>query len=134
MLLIVFISLPALSQQSDWDKTLGYYCGYSGSGTPAVKKVAMLLADENYKSLVKLLYSENPAENFLAIIVCKRLDHLKIISLSAKDLQRITGLFKSQEIVPTCGGCTERGEVKLSELLASKQQIFYTTEYYFGEH
>lgn len=134
LILFVVISFHAYSQKSKQDLPLGFFCGYSGSETKVVENAANLLYEKKYDSIVELLYSESPAENYLGIVLCKKLELEKLIILKKVDLDRISILSKSSNIVPTCGGCTERKKIKLSRLLKSKEYNFETEDYFFGKH
>ena len=134
ILLFTFLSFLAFSQSKKENPTLGYYCGYSGSATQVVKKISDLIYKKDYKTIKSLLYSKIPAENFLAVVLCRRFAYQKIITLSETDSKRITELFKSKEKIPLCGGCTEHDEVELSKMLSEQQNITNAVEYFFGEN
>ena len=111
----------------------GYYCGYSGSGTPVVYKFAELLYKKKYKAIREFLFSEDPAENFISVVICKRLAHKNIIELTENELKRITELYKSKEKIPICGGCTYSDQVELGKMLNSKTEMFAAIDYYFHD-
>jgi len=67
-----------------------------------------------------MLYSKNAAENFLAVVVCEKLNEKQKIKLSKKDLQKIAEHYESDKTVEVCGGCTFMGLVKLSVLLKNQ--------------
>jgi len=131
-IIICFLfSFSVFSQKREEKVTLGYYCGYSGSGTSVVIKFAQLLYDKKYKTLKELLHSKIPAENFLSVVICKRLALKKIITLTELELKRIDELFHSKEKVPICGGCTFFEEVELTKLLNSNEEVFSAMDYFF---
>lgn len=129
-IVLVFLLITS-SVSSQENNVLGFYCGYSGSGTVVVKNVSDLLFHKNYNAIRGLLYSKVPAENFLGVIVCKRLAYDKKLTLTPADLTKIEELLKSREKVQICGGCTYHEEVELSKLLHSQEEITSTNEYFF---
>ena len=82
-LFFLLITTLVYSQENN---VLGFYCGYSGSGTVVVDNVSYLLSHKNYNAIRRLLYSKVPAENFLGVIVCKRLAYDKKLTLTPTDL------------------------------------------------
>ena len=93
VLILLVFSFSCFSQKKEEKVVLGYYCGYSGSGTEVVSKFSKLLYDKKYKTIRESLFSKIPAENFLAVVICKRLAHKKIITLTENETKRITELF-----------------------------------------
>lgn len=131
--ILLMFSLSCFSQTKQEKVVLGYYCGYSGSGTPVVYKFAELLFEKKYKTIRELLFSKTPAENFLTIVICKRLAHKKIIKLTETELNRITELYKSKEKIRVCGGCTYSREIELNAMLNSREDMFSAIDYYFHD-
>lgn len=127
-LLFLLITALVYSQENN---VLGFYCGYSGSGTVVIQNVSNLLSHKNYNEIKGLLYSKVPAENFLGVIVCKRLAYDKNLTLTSTDLTKIEELLKSTKKVQICGGCTYHEEVELSKLLHSQEEITSTNQYFF---
>jgi|GEM_PF-4508301 len=128
----LLISIASVCQTRE-EKVLGYYCGYSGSSTPVVRDATLLLVKKDYKSLRRLLYANSAAENFLGVVICKRLEYLKLIKLTQDEKNQIFELSKSDRKIPTCGGCTEHDDVALSKMLNSKSDVFFAIDYFFGE-
>jgi hypothetical protein len=131
--LILFVSLSSFSQKKEERVVLGFYCGYSGSGTEVVGKFGELLYNKNYKDIRNLLFSKIPADNFLAIVICKRLAYKNLIKLTEVESKRIAELYKSKEKIPVCGGCTYSGEEELGKMLNSKPEMFAAIDYYFHD-
>ena len=132
LIFLFLVSIPVFSQQSAEKVTLGYACGYGGSETPVIIKFANLLHAKEHKQIRALLYSKIPAENFLAVVISKRLADKKTITLTEVELKRIDELYKSTKEVPLCGGCTYYKEIELTKLLNSKENVAETIEYFFG--
>ena len=88
IILLILVYSFAFTQQSNNNVTLGYYCGYSGNGTPIVNNVSELLLAKKYKSIKSSLYSKIPAENFLGYAICKRLEFKKLITFTELDLKK----------------------------------------------
>ena len=116
-LLFFLSSICCYSQFRDYNNTIGFTCGGAGEATPIVSRIHDLLIEKKYKNFVSMLYSNNSAENFLAVIICEKLKEKKLITLNEKDSNRISKLYKSNKGVEVCGGCTFMGFVKLSVLL-----------------
>ena len=133
VLILLVFSFSCFSQKKEEKVVLGYYCGYSGSGTEVVSKFSKLLYDKKYKTIRESLFSKIPAENFLAVVICKRLAHKKIITLTENETKRITELYQSKEKIPICGGCTYSEEVELTKMLNSKEEMFSAIDYYFHD-
>lgn len=132
VLFIFLISSLGYAQPGTTDhKVLGFICGYSGSSTRVVNYFATLLYQKNYPVIRSHLNSEIPAEKFIALVICKRLDHLKEIQLTESELKSIAILHHSKELISWCNGCTDRQEIAISELLKSKTKVMETLVYYF---
>ncbi|WP_298307955.1 hypothetical protein [Flavobacterium sp.] len=129
-LFLILFSLSNYSQTKS-EETLGYACGYSGSETKLVSKFDSLLFEKKYKSIKSLLFSKIPGENFLAVVLCRRLANEKIITLTKLETERITQLFKSEQKVPLCGGCTYNEEIEISKLLANQENTTAAMEFFF---
>jgi len=122
--LIIFIlsTFCCYSQFKDYNNTIGFMCGGAGSSTPIVNRAYNLLEEKKYEEITSMLFSKNPAENFLAVILCEKLKENGVLILSEKQAKRIAKLYKSNKKVEVCGGCTFMGFVKLSLLLNSKDE------------
>jgi hypothetical protein len=133
VLIIITFSLTCFAQKKEQKVVLGYACGYSGSPTDVIIKFANLLHDKKYESIKAFLFSKVPAENFLAIVICKRLAHKNIIKLTEIELKKISELYKSKEKIPICGGCTYSDEIELYKILNSKPEMFAAIDYFFHD-
>jgi len=133
LLILLMFSLSCFSQVKEEKVWFGNSCGYSGSETEVVIKFAKLLYDKNYIKIRNSLFSKIPAENFIAVVICKRLAHKNLIELNELELKKIGELYQSKEKVPVCGGCTYSEEVELTKLLNSKKDMFYAIDYYFHD-
>lgn len=131
LILLLLVSIPTFSQQKSEKEILGYSCGYSGEPTSVIIKFGGLLYNKKYKSIKALLYSKIPVENFLAVVISKKLADKKNITLTKSEMERIDELHKSAEKVPICGGCTYYKEIELKELLNSKKEVNGVTSYFF---
>jgi len=122
--LIIFVlsTFCCHSQFKDYNNTIGFMCGGAGSPTPIVNRVYNLLEEKKYEEITSMLFSKNPAENFLAVILCEKLKENGVLILSEKQSKRIAKLYKSNKKVEVCGGCTFMGFVKLSLLLNNKDE------------
>jgi hypothetical protein len=118
---LAFLStLFCYSQFKDYNNTIGFVCGGAGESTPIVSRAYDKLESKSYGEIISMLYSENPAENFLGVVLCEELNGKGIIKLTEKDSKKIVKLYKSNRTVEVCGGCTFTGFVKLSLLLKNK--------------
>lgn len=132
-LILLLLSLSCFSQKKNEKVVLGYACGYSGSPTEVIIKFGKLLHDKKYKAIRSLLFSKEPAENFIAVVICKRLAHKSLIKLTELELNRIAELYRSKEKVPLCGGCTYSDEIELTKILNSKPEMFAAIDYFFHD-
>ena len=107
---------------------LGFACGGAGSSTESVSRVYNYVVEKEYKKVVKLLYSKNTAEKFLAIVICEKLTEMKKVKLTEKDLLEIKNSYSSEENVFVCGGCTFEGNLKMSILLNAKEDMEHVRE------
>lgn len=133
LLILLLFSLSCFSQVKEEKVWFGTSCGYSGSETEVVIKFAKLLYDKNYIKIRSSLFSKIPAENFIAVVICKRLAHKNLIELNELELKKIGELYQSKEKVPICGGCTYSEEIELTKLLNSKKDMFFAIDYYFHD-
>ncbi|WP_277012944.1 hypothetical protein [Flavobacterium lindanitolerans] len=131
LILLLLVSISAFSQRKSEKEILGYACGYSGEPTSVIIKFGGLLYEKKYKSIKALLYSKIPVENFLAVVISKKLADKKNITLTKSEMERIDELHKSTEKVPICGGCTYYKEIELNKLLKSKEDVHEATDYFF---
>lgn len=131
LILLLLVSISAFSQRKSEKEILGYSCGYSGEPTSVIIKFGNLLYEKKYKSIKALLYSKIPVENFLAVVISKKLADKKNITLTKSEMERIDELHKSTEKVPICGGCTYYKEIELNKLLKSKEDVHEATDYFF---
>ena len=121
--LIFISSFSTYSQAGNPETAVGFECGGAGSSTKPVQKVYGHLDKKEYINIVKLLYSKNTAEKFLAIIVCEKLAEKKKVKLNAKDLEIIKYSYSSDEFVYVCEGCDYDDKFKLSILLNAKENV-----------
>lgn len=99
------------------NEIVGFACYASGSPTETVQKLSQLIDKRKYKSIVKLLDSENNAERFLAVVVCEKLNELNKITINQELKVKISEIYKSNEIVSVCSGCTYWDDLPLKEML-----------------
>jgi hypothetical protein len=133
VLVILFVSLASFSQKQETKEVFGYSCSYSGSETEVVIRFAKFLYDKKYKAIREALFSKEPAENFIAVVICKRLEHKKLIKLTEKEIAKIAELYRSKKKVIVCGGCTYSGEIELTKMFNSKPEMFAAIDYYFHD-
>lgn len=99
----------------DYKNEIGFACGYGGVGTYAVTEVEKLLAKHKYNKVASLLYSETPADQYLAVVVLKYLQENEIYNLSEKELLRIFEIKNSVESFKVCSGCTYHDFISLEK-------------------
>lgn len=107
-------------QFKDYNNTVGFVCGGTGSSTPIVKRFNDKIDNKKYNDIISMLYSKKAAENFLAVVLCEKLSEKQKIKLTEKDLNKIAKHYKSNKTVEVCGGCTFMGFIKLSVLLKNQ--------------
>lgn len=119
---LLFLTFFCFGQFKDYNNTVGFICGSTGSSTRIVKKFYQKIENKNYNAIKAMLYSKNAAKNFLAVILCEKLREKSKIKLKDKDLKKIAELYQSERTVEICGGCTFIKFVKLSVLLKNEDE------------
>lgn len=104
---------------------IGFGCFADGSETNPVQLFSKLLSEKNYTEVKNRLYHSDPAEKYLATIVCLRLQEKKLIELSKDEEIRIKTNKQSKDIVELCSGCTEHDELTVRELFDPEWNSLY---------
>jgi hypothetical protein len=121
-LFAILSTFICFGQFEDYNNTIGFVCGGSGSSTPIIHRVFKKMEQKKYNKIIAMLYSKNPAENFLAVVLCEKLNEKEKIKLKEKDLQKIAEHYNSEKTIEVCGGCTFMEFVKLSILLKNEDE------------
>ncbi len=101
----------------EWTKSIGYACGFTGSPSDVVVHFGNLLEEKKYDEIVDYLNSENPAENYMALIISERLEGVEVYTFSEAENQRREMIANMDVNIPYCSGCTEFSEVPLKDLI-----------------
>lgn len=110
--------------RKDWDKeSLGFGCSFSGQMTKPVLNMARLFSEKKLDKIRKLLFSNVPADQYLATFVLETLESKRELEIAAHDRRRILEIKNSKEIVPFCAGCTVWTEIPLKGLFDQSQEI-----------
>ena len=125
--LFLLCSIESLAQ-FDWDsknwnkESLGFGCSVGGEMTKPVLTMTGLFMDKRFDKIRKLLYSELPADQFLATYTLEKLGSKKELEITDDELQRIKEIKNSDKMVPFCSGCTLWTEIPLKDLLDEKRK------------
>ena len=118
----MFLTFYCNSQFKDYNNTIGFTCGGSGSLTPILNRTYQMIKDKNYNTLKTFLISNNASENFIGVVICEKFKEKGILLLTEKEIEKILKLYKSNKKVEVCDGCGEGDLVKLSTLLFNKDK------------
>ncbi|WP_299323439.1 hypothetical protein [uncultured Maribacter sp.] len=125
ILTIVFLIgiLSAVSAQDNVDKNemVGFACFSEGSESKTVKKFAKKLNGGNYKWISKKLNSGNNAEKYMSVITLEKLTELEKYKLNQTELNLISKIKKSTELVSVCSGCTYFQKVELKNMFTDEK-------------
>lgn len=126
-----FCSLSGYSQtQIDHEEMVGFGCGFAGVQSPSVKKVSKLLDKKKYNAIIQLLDSDNNAEQFLAVVVCEKLNELNIVNLSEELIEKISLVYNSKFVVPVCSGCMYWDRLTVGKMLESEHHMRILANYW----
>jgi len=114
------------------NEMIGFNCYFSGDPSKTVQKVSQLIDKEKYKTIVKLLDSDNNAERFLAVVVCEKLTELKKLTMTPKLKEKIAEIYNSNEIVSVCSGSTYSGNLALKKVLEKENNIRILANFWIG--
>ncbi len=121
LLPLLFLALTiAQAQETDKYNKIGFTCCTPEKQSKPVGYVSRLILDRKLKPVMQLLFSDNPAENFLAVIACESMQEKGLVVLNKKKLKRIAELYRSKRTISVCSGCFFSGDVTISDLLNKK--------------
>jgi len=120
---ISLISIGKAQSGVNHNEMIGFSCYFSGDPSKTVQKISQLIDKEKYKSIVKLLDSDNNAERFLAVVVCEKLNELKKLTLTQKLKEKIAEIYNSNEIVSVCSGSSYSGNLALKKVLEKENNM-----------
>jgi hypothetical protein len=124
LIFLIGISVNGNSQSKiNFNEMVGFGCGFAGIKSKPVQKVSKLIDKEKYDSIVQLLYSENNAEKFLAVIVCEKLIELNKLNSSKELNEKISIIYKSTDRVSVCSGCTYWDKLTLAKVLDNNNNM-----------
>lgn len=122
--LIGFIGVLNAQENVDKNEMVGFACSFSGQPSKTVKKYTQKLNRKNYKWISKRLESKNNAERYMSVIILEKLNDIGKYKLNAIELNLISEIKKSDELVSVCSGCTYFDKVSLKELLTDDKILF----------
>lgn len=125
---LFFLNSANGQRDIDFKKLVGFACFSGGSKSESVIKFTKLIQKSKYKTILKLLDSENVAEKYLATIVSERLAKNGKVSLSETEKSKITKIKNSEEVIQVCSGCTYFKKIPLKQLFVENQDN-YMKEY-----
>ena len=109
------ISIQSKSVKSD-DNLIGFACFEDGRKSQSVELFSELLTKKDYTGIRNRLVNKNPAEKYLASIVCLKLQEKKMIELTTEEKKQIKSNKRSFDLVTICSGCTDWEERTILEL------------------
>ena len=130
---IISISINGIAQSNvDVNEMVGFGCYEDGSQSKPVQKVSKLIDKEKYNSIIKLLDSENNAEKYLAVVVCEKLTELNKLTLTKKQKEKISEIYKSSGIVSVCSGCVYWDKLTLKKMLDKENDMRISENYWLN--
>lgn len=109
------------------DKMIGFGCYSNGKQSISVEKVSDLIYYKKFEEIKALMFSENIAEKYLAIMTLTYFDKNGILKLTNNEKKIISGFKKSDEEVFVCSGCTFFEMMKVKALFKKKNFIHKAT-------
>ncbi len=133
IIILIGTSTHSYAQENiDEDEMVGFACYYSGSSSKVVAKIERKVKRKGYKSIARLLDSENNAERYMAVIVLERLSSLNKYQLTETEKQLIVEIKGSEELVSVCSGCMYFAKLELRELFSGN--IYMHPESWLNYH
>jgi len=124
ILTIVFLigTLSVVNAQDNVEvnEMVGFACYYEGRPSKTVEKFTNKLKRKNYKWISKQLNSENNAEKYMSVITLEKLTEFGDYKLNETELNLITKIKKSAELVSVCSGCTFFQKVELKNMFTEE--------------
>lgn len=115
------------------DSLIGFACQFAGVESKSVKSITLILQNKDFFSVKKKLWSESPAEKYLATRACERLNKKNIIKLTKNELNQIEINKSSDEEISICQGCSNQEELTLSELFSKETFLSISIEEWLNE-
>lgn len=118
------------NSQNDKHGLVGFACSAGGEQSKEVNLVEALVLKKKYSKVQFLLYSDNKALQFLAVVVCEKLVSLEKLELNQEELDRISKIRKSEALVTICSGCRPSTLIPLKDLFEPKNHIRQSSHYW----
>nr|WP_319401733.1 hypothetical protein [uncultured Carboxylicivirga sp.] len=133
LLAIGHVGILSAQDNVDTKEMVGFACYFGGEQSITVKKVTRKLQQGKYKSIKKMLFSENNAVRYMAVITLEKLLDLNEIELSNSDSKQIRTIKNSKELVSICSGCSSFYKTELRKLFEPDMKYFAYNwlNYYF---
>lgn len=126
-------NLPPPSKNIDENSLVGFACYYSGRKSQPVKNITKILENKKYEELKKKIFSNKPAEKYLATLACIKLLEKDKIKLNNMELNQIDENKRSEVKIYFCGGCTKAENYKLSQLFSKKTEFTSEVENWYNQ-
>ena len=114
--LIGILSVANAQDNVDKNEMLGFACYFEGKPSKTVEKFSRKLKNEKYRWISNQLTSKNNAEKYMSVITLEKLTELGKYKLNETELELITGIKNSSELVSVCSGCTYFEKVELKNM------------------
>ena len=124
LLITTFLLVNNLYAQDNinHEELIGFGCYAGGTYSDVVYEVTFDLEKNKYKKVIKKLKSNNPAEQYLAVIVAERLAESNQHLLTAENKALIQKAYHSKALVSVCSGCSYFEQIELGELLKKNDE------------
>ena len=96
---------------------ISFACSVNGMPSENTFRYMDLIISERSDLIEKLLYSDNPSNQFLSVIILEFLEKKRKITINDIVKKQISGIKQSEKIISVCRGCTYHNQLSLKELL-----------------
>ncbi|KGL64037.1 hypothetical protein [Polaribacter sp. Hel1_85] len=125
LFLLIFFLNSYAQEKVTLDKAIGNSCFFSGRPTPIVKEFFNLIDSLSYRKIKKELFSKNPENKLLSLLILVELERLETFKLTQKQKEQIQIIKNSNEKVLVCSGCTFLKEIPLKDYFKSYNQTLF---------
>ena len=124
--LILFIGiLSTVNAQDhvDTNEMVGFACYAGGRPSETVEKFTRKLKNKNYKWISKQLTSTNNAERYMSVITLEKLSEMGKYNLNETELNLISDIKKSTDLVSVCSGCSYFQKLELKHMFTEEMLL-----------
>jgi hypothetical protein len=128
ILLLLFLLLTSMTsgaQNEDFRIRFAVTCGAGAQTSNEIAAYKQLNEQKDYKSIREKLFTGNPLEQVLSVILLKYYSSTAVIELTKQEFKKIEQITKSKERFSLCFTCTFAEEGTIKQLFANKKEATY---------